>query len=140
MPKRKRYATPILSSDPPEHEHYTPKRQKVFDYDEEGKSRGQIRELTGIPERSQTRILSEGVVRRSKKEKYSGRPRKLDDGTIQKMIKSLEGHYKQRVESWDDLALQFGYDEEERPNAPPLSARTVKRYLNQAGYHKCRAC
>ena len=96
--------------------------------------------MTGIPERSQTRILSEGVVRRSKKEKYSGRPRKLDDGTIQKMIKSLEGHYKQRVESWDNLALQFGYDEEERPNAPLLLARTVKRYLNQAGYHKCRAC
>ena len=87
---------------------------------------------------TQTKVLS-GPVRRPGKER-TGRPFKVDQDTVEKMIKSLEGHYKQRIKSWDDLAREFGYDAEERPFATLLTGRTVKHYLNETLYHKCRAC
>ena len=141
MPKRKQYETPPCSPDPPEHdreEYCTPKRQAVHTFDKLGVSRKVIKEQTGVNRRRQTDILN-GPVRRPGKER-SGLPCKLDEDTIAKMIKSLHGHYKQRTKSWDDLAEDFGYHRKYRPFAPALSAETVRRYMHDAGYYKCRAC
>jgi hypothetical protein len=48
-----------------------------------------------------------------------------------KMIASLKGHYKIRIQDWETFGRQF---------LPGVSGRTVKRAMNKWGYHKCRAC
>ena len=136
MPARKRALTPTFSSDPisPGHEWSTPKRAKVIALDREGCSRKEIRKATHVPERTQTTIINQ-PTRRLGKER-SGRPPLIDQETVQKMIKALQGRYNERKKPWDLIAEEFTSSE----FGPPLSARTVRRYINSAGYYKCRAC
>ncbi len=140
MPKRKHFDTPVPSSDPPDNEWPTPKRRDVIRLDHLGETRKGIRAQTGVPERTQTNILS-GPTRRPGK-KRGGRPCKLDSDTLVKMIKSLEGRYGQRIKKWCDFAEKFREVPAHPPLefGPPLSESTVRRYMNEAGYHKCRAC
>ena len=50
---------------------------------------------------------------------------------MNKIIKFLKGHYHKRIEDWETSGQSFGLD---------VHAKTVKRAMNRAGYHKCRAC
>ena len=148
MPKRKRYPTPLLSSDPAEkHEHSTPTRRAIQALDQAGHGRAEIESITHVQPRTQTRILESNTYHRPGRER-DGRPCLLDQDTVEKMIKSLQGHYKTRTKSWDDLANDYRYsnpywDEDAGDWKHPrltITGKTVKRYLNEAGYHKCRAC
>ncbi|MCJ1451662.1 hypothetical protein MMC28_002002, partial [Mycoblastus sanguinarius] len=112
--KRKRFDTPPFSSDPPEGaEQPTPKRIRVKELDYIGKTRQEIREETGVPERTQVRIVNEGSHRPGRKR--NGTPCKLDVDTVAKMIKSLHGHYDKRVLPWDEFTLKW-----RTPEHPPL--------------------
>ncbi len=91
-----------------------------------GSSALSIRKETGVPERTQYRWL-DGLTRRSGAER-SERSSKLDNDTVQKMIKALEGPYNRRIWTW-----QHCCDEYELGCSP----WTVKRAFNQAGYHEC---
>ena len=134
MPARKRPLTPTFSSDPisPGHEWSTPKRVKVIALDREGYSRKEIRKATHVPERTQIDIINQPTRRPGKQR--SGRPPTIDQETVEKMVKALQGRYNKRKKLWDLIATEFIGSE----FSPLLSARTVKRYLNKTGYHKCR--
>ena len=59
------------------------------------------------------------------------------------MIRALQGRYNERRKPWGLLAEEFTRSEPKHPPleyGPPLSSKTVKSYMNDAGYHKCRAC
>ena len=92
MPKRKRYPTPISSSDPAEkHEHSIPTRRAVQALDQAGHGRAEIESITHVQPRTQTRILQSNTYHRPGRER-GGRPCLLDQDTVEKMIKSLQGH------------------------------------------------
>lgn len=141
MPKRKRYPIPVLSSDPAEkHEHSTPTRRSVQVLDKAGHSRKEIEAITHVTRLTQTKILQSGSYHRPGRER-DGRPCKLEQEAVEKMIKSLHGRYKNRTRSWDQMAENFIKDECINEFGHPkltISGRTVKRYLNEAGFYKCR--
>ncbi len=140
--KRKRISTPVFSSDPAEGSEWpTPKRTRVKQMKKLGYTGNEIRQETGVPRSTQYTIYEETSHRPDKER--SGRPLKMDQNTIQKMIKALQGKYNQRKKPWDLIAEEFTRSAPEHPPlkfGPPLSARIVKRYMNDADYHKCRAC
>lgn len=47
------------------------------------------------------------------------------------MILALKGHYNRRIWDWEELEAQFDLN---------CSWKTIRRQMNNAGYHKCRAC
>lgn len=143
MGKRKRPATPEGCSDPvvPDGEYPTPKRAKVKALDRANLTREAIKKETGVHRSTQSRWLNQ-AERRPGKER-SGRPLLLNKIKLEQMIRKLQGRYNERTRSWEELATDQEFFP--LPAYPPLawytsSARTVQRYFNNAGFHKCRAC
>ena len=83
----------------------TPHRASVKRMRKNGASAKQIHEITGVPRRTQSRIIQQSS-RRPGKER-SGRPAKITHDTIGKMIKSLEGHYNHRTWTWEEATEEF---------------------------------
>ena len=129
----KRAHTPEIKSDPLDHEWNTPKRAKVKTLRQDvGKSARDVQALTGVPPRTQRRILHQSDRRPNKSGRTKrGVPSKIDQDTVEKMIKALEGHYNRRTWDWEELRSQFELE---------CTWQTVRSTMNQAGYHKCRAC
>lgn len=124
MTRRKRALTPTFSSDPisPGHEFSTPKRAKVQQLDRDGYSRAEIRVRTHVPERTQRTMINKTENRPGKKR--SGAPKKIDEETLGKMIKSLQGCYNQRIKPWDIFAEDF---------RPPTSTPTTRLWASSYG-------
>ena len=93
---KKRPRTPEL--DVPEHiaKWDTPDRAAVRQLRLAGHTQSSIRELTGLAERTQRKWKNVPSTRRAGKHR-PGRPPKIDQDTVQKMIKSLKGHYYIRI-------------------------------------------
>jgi hypothetical protein len=93
----KRPRTPDLEDNRPsaKAEWTTPTRARVKQLRIAGHKASEIRQQTGVPERTQTTMIK-ASVRRPDAER-SGRPSKLDDDTVKKMINTLEGSYKRRI-------------------------------------------
>ena len=118
------FSDPILPN-----EWDTPHRASVKRMRKGGASARQIKDVTGVPERTQSRIVQQSSRRPGKKR--SGRTPKITHDTIGKMIKALEGHYNHRTWTWEEATEHFSLK---------CSPKTIKRHMNNAGYHKCRAC
>ena len=62
-----------------------------------------IKEITSVPPRIQTDINKSGSARRPRKEsKQLGRPHKIDDDIIKKMMRSLKKYYAQKKKRWEE--------------------------------------
>ena len=61
-----------------------------------------------------------------------GRPPKIDEDTVHKMQRHIQGRYKKRTLDWGSLGVEC--------KVPVKDQQTVKRRMNAAGYRKCRAC
>ena len=129
MLKRIRTPEPADNKPTASAEWTTPTRARVQQLKKLNYSALDIRIQTGVPERSQYRMLN-APVRRPGNER-AGRPCKLDQDSVQKMIKALNGHYDRRRWSWEELRNRFKLQ---------CTALTVKRAFNEARYYKCRAC
>ena len=84
----------------------TPHRARVKQLRVDNYGAIQIRELTGVPERTQRNIAKETSDRRTGKQR-SGRPPKIDQDTIHKMIKAIEGHYSRHTWKWEELKMEW---------------------------------
>lgn len=93
----KRPRTPDLEDNRPSapSEWTTSTRARVKQLRKSGYSALDVRKETGVPQRTQSTWLK-AHVRRPGSERF-GRPSKLDNDTVQKMIKALKGHYKLRI-------------------------------------------
>jgi transposase len=127
----KRPRTPDLEDNKPSapSEWTTPSRARVKQLKKVGFSALDIQKETGVPRTTQYTWLN-APVRRPGADR-SGRPTKLDQDTVKKMIKSMEGHYDKRIWKWKNCVDEFELD---------CGADTVKNHFNQAGYYKCRCC
>ncbi|MDI1492122.1 MAG: hypothetical protein OHK93_003334 [Ramalina farinacea] len=83
-------------------EHHTPKRNGIKFLDAAGHSRKNIKELTGVPERTRPDILN-SLTHRPGKERPGRRP-KIDQDSVKKMIKRRHGRYRNRTRNWDEFA------------------------------------
>ncbi len=130
--KRRRPTTPEKPSSPLAQEWKTPKINRVKALKDQGLSGQDIRRKEDVPERSQWRMIS-GPERRPGNRHMTnrgGKP-KIDRDTVDKMIRHIEGHYDRRTWEWDELRQAFKLD---------CVWQTVRSAMNNAGYHKCRAC
>ncbi len=127
----KRPRTPDLEDNRPSaaSEWTTPIRARVKQLRKSGFSGLDVRKETGVLQRTQLTWLK-APVRRPGAER-SGRPIKLDEDTVKKMVKHMEGHYDRRIWSWQDCVTEFQLN---------CCSTTVKNHFNQAGYYKCRCC
>ena len=127
----------LLSSDPPEpgidREWPTPKRICVKQLRKIGYNAEAIEEETGVPERTQRRIFY-GPKSRPGSDR-NGSPKILTSSMVWEVIHSIEGRYSRRISKWQELA-----EELRNEKGIKISWKTLKRALNAAGYHKCRAC
>jgi transposase len=108
-------------------EHDTPARVRVLQFREEGLTAVQIREKTGIPERTQRRFATTGPRRPSHR---PGRPRKIPGDILDRIIKSLAGHYKIR---------KLDYASHIKRNGLDVCVNTLKKALHERGLRKYRA-
>ena len=98
----------------------------------EGATRRRIREITGIPERTQKRITRKDAPYRRPGALRKGPKEQIDRNTLHRMIDYATANYTSRTVSFEALRQIF---------TPAISqARTVKRHLNNAGFYKCKAC
>lgn len=127
----KRPRTPDLEDNKPSapSEWTTPTRARVKQLKKNGFSALDIRKETGVSRSTQYLWLN-APVRRPDAER-SERPTKLDQDTVKKMIKSMEGHYDRRIWKWQDCVDVFQLN---------CTAVTVKNHFNQAEYYKCKSC
>lgn len=109
---------------------HTPVKARIRGYGEIGMGQRQISRITGVQQPTISRILRYQTSRRNRSTR-TGRPPKITQDTLQRIIQSLEGHYSQRNKPWSQLASSFNLD---------CSGQTVARAMNKAGYHKCKAC
>ena len=85
-----------------------------------------------VPSRTQRFMCTKNVDsdRRSGQARRE-RPPKIDQDTLHKMKRHIQGRYKKRTLDWEGLDIETGTE---------ASSRTIKRRMNDAGYKKCRAC
>ena len=114
---------------PKQHEWDTHTRVSVKVLTELGHTRNAIKKQTGVPERSQRTILKR-PDRRPGRERV-GAPHKLSKRDVRMMIRHLSKSRENRKTTWKQLASDHG---------PECHPDTVKRALNNEGYHKCNAC
>ncbi|KAI4208928.1 MAG: hypothetical protein LQ349_009594, partial [Xanthoria aureola] len=107
----------------------TPQKSKVKTLKRQGFSATEIWKETGVKKRQQNQVNASISLRTTPRKRH--RRGKINDDTIQKIIKALEGHYNRRTWSWEELRKHFRLD---------CTEATVKKTINNAGYHKCRAC
>jgi hypothetical protein len=106
-------------------EHDTPARARVLQLREEGQTAAQIREKTGIPERTQRRFATGGPQRPGK-----NRPRalnKLSRDILDYIIKSLTGQYRIR---------RLDYESQIKRNKLNICVITLQNALHQRGLRK----
>ena len=121
--------TPDCSDPVLPNERDIPHRSSVKRMRKGGASCKQIQDATGVPLRTQFRIMKQSSQRIGKKR--SGRTVKITHDTIGKMIKSLEGQYKHRTWTWEKAWDAHNL---------ACSVLTLKHHMQNAGYHKCHAC
>ncbi len=92
----KRVRTLEFDDDDKRKEWNTPSRVRIKQLRLEGNSTSDICCKTWVPKSSQYTFYKSGSSRRSGKTR-SGRPTKLGQDTIEKMIKALKGHYNHRI-------------------------------------------
>ena len=129
----KRHRTPDLEDNRPSapSEWTTPSRARVKQLKKVGFSALDIYKETGVPRTTQYRWLEDNAPVRRPGAECSGRPIKLDQDTVKKMVKHMEGHYDRRTWTWIDCVTEFQLD---------CCPATVRNHFNQAGYYKCRCC
>jgi hypothetical protein len=108
-------------------EHDTPARVRVLQLREEGLTAVQIREKTGIAERTQRRFTVTGPRRPSHR---PGRPRKIPGDILDRIIKSLAGYYKIR---------KLNYTSYIKRNGLNVCVNTLKKALYERSLRKYRA-
>jgi transposase len=109
-------------------EHDTPARARVLQLREEGHTAVQIREKTGIPERTQRRFASTGPRRPG--QYRPGRPHKLSGDILDRIIKDLAGRYKIR---------KLDYESHIKRNNLNVCVNTLRNALRERGIRKYRA-
>jgi hypothetical protein len=82
-----------------------PARVRVLQLREEGLTAAQIRAKTGIPERTQRRFASTGPRRPG--QHRPGRPHKIGDDVLDRIIKGLVGHYRIREQLPGGVRILF---------------------------------
>jgi transposase len=110
-------------------EWHTPVKAKVHTYFHDfGKSKHEISKELNITRSVVNDILSKPVRRQIT---YRSRPKILDPDEVQKMIQKACENYTTRIFTWEGLGAACDIE---------ASARTIKRAMNEAGFHKCKAC
>ena len=89
-----------------------------------------IEKITGVPKSTVFRWVHESTSCRTGKTR-TGRPTKLSKRDIRHLIFMIRHGHAGRKLSYVQLALESGLN---------VSGMTVKRALNQIGYHRCKAC
>ena len=110
----------------------TPTIARVRQMKQDGFSAQDVYKQLHVSARTQRRICTQHLnFDRRPGQARKGRPPKIDQDTVHKMERHIQGRYKKRTLDWEGLGI------ETNTNA---SARTIKRRMNNAGYRKCRAC
>jgi transposase len=109
-------------------EHQTPARVRVLQLREEGLTAAQIRAKTGIPERTQRRFASTGPRRPG--QHRPGRPHKIADDVLDRIIKGLAGHYRIR---------KMDYQAHIKKKNLNVCVITLRNALHERGLRKYRA-
>jgi transposase len=107
----------------------TPTRAQALTLLEEGHSQRQISCRTSVPQSTVARWnKNRNLMRRNNFR--TGRPKKLTQHNIRRLIGILRSSWEGRKFSWENLAKKAGLH---------VSSKTIKRALNWDGYHRCRA-
>ena len=111
-------------------EHDTPARTRVLQLREDGCTAQEIREKTGIPERTQRRFATGNTGPRRPGKQRPGRPHKIPGDVLDRIISSLAGQYKIR---------RLDYETHIKRNNLKVSVKTLRRALHERGLRKYRA-
>ena len=96
------------------------------------KSASDIYEEHGVPPRTQRDMYTKNLDNdRHSGQARRGRPPKIDQDTVYKMERYIQGRYRKRTLDWEGLGIETG---------APGNKRIIKRRINNAGYKKCRVC
>lgn len=109
----------------------SPSRVRVITYRACGKTAAQTREYTGVPERTQRRILQPNAPYRRPGKERSGKPPAIDNRLLRDLIAYVRCNWETRTSKWQELVDEFKLN---------CTKNTVKKHLNDAGYYKCKAC
>ena len=129
MPRARKHRTPPRGrGHGPEHD--TPKRAKA-QYSRAHTKKSNY-EIAGDLDTAESNVrrwvkMLTPQTRRSTR----GRKHKIDRDTVHKMISAMQGHYNERIKSWNELIEEWKLD---------ISDRTLQRAFSKEGYHKCKAC
>lgn len=133
--------TAIQPSTPTKHgkshraEWTTPKRVEVLTLRRQGLSQEAIAEQTGVPRKTISNWIRKADAGGPKSRRTGavrpGRPKRLDKHDVRRLIAKATEDYEGRKLSWARLGRDCGLD---------VSPKTIKRALNKAGFHRCKAC
>ncbi|MCJ1255884.1 hypothetical protein MMC24_003702 [Lignoscripta atroalba] len=132
-PEKKEQFLDAINSSPiaPNRHKRTPKRTAIRTLvAETSEFKSRIFYKQGVTPRTGYRIIN-GPSDRTIEFTKDGRPQKLTKEKVQEIIDWFTGDYIARTTKWEDLVSEFELN---------CHWKTVKRALNKAGYHKCKAC
>ena len=125
----------MASSTPPpqqREEHATPRRVRVLSaYQDHHWSKRRISREFNIPHTTVLRILKSESPRRTRPSARTGRPRKISERELRRVIRHIRRSYNNRKLPYAQVARECGLN---------CSGQTVRRALARVGYHKCKAC
>lgn len=107
----------------------TPTRVRVKTLFAMGTTRNDIFKQTNVSPSTQRTIIKSSDCRPGAKR--PGAARKIDQRTVSQIIRYLSKSSENRQSTWKQLAIDF---------TEGVTARTVQNTLEEAGYHKCKAC